>query len=346
MEARMRNQDVERAAPQGDVDGALEQARGALDELRTLRDSVQQRIGDNVRATEGMTPQERARMELMRELSRLQDDEVGLRSETRALHQEWRKQAEAQAIDPRVAKNLAQKAAALRKELDAINDARLGRDGRRALEDAREQLQQLEAEAGGDPARALQSYEAAQQPPARSSAPAAAPASSPASAARSTRPARRPQRLLEQLGEADPRPRRRPRRRREGPVRRRAAAPGNLRAQAQQLLDGPSASELPEPGKQALRGALEGMSGSAKRPRPAPRRHRGRPAERRDLRDPEGARQPAPELAPAGRRLARGASTETERDRSLRDELMDAMKEGAPDGYDQQVERYYEELLR
>lgn len=42
------------------------------------------------------------------------------------------------------------------------------------------------------------------------------------------------------------------------------------------------------------------------------------------------------------------ASTETEAEghRSLRDELMDAMKEGAPDGFDQEVERYYEELLR
>ena len=37
---------------------------------------------------------------------------------------------------------------------------------------------------------------------------------------------------------------------------------------------------------------------------------------------------------------------ETERERSLRDELMDAMKEGAPSGFDREVERYYEELLR
>jgi DNA repair exonuclease SbcCD ATPase subunit len=66
MEAKMRQQDVSEQLRQGDVDGALQQARGALDELRTLRDSVQQRIGDNARAAEGMTPQERARMELMR----------------------------------------------------------------------------------------------------------------------------------------------------------------------------------------------------------------------------------------------------------------------------------------
>ena len=40
------------------------------------------------------------------------------------------------------------------------------------------------------------------------------------------------------------------------------------------------------------------------------------------------------------------ASTETERDRSLRDELMEAMKERAPEGFGESVERYYEELLR
>lgn len=40
------------------------------------------------------------------------------------------------------------------------------------------------------------------------------------------------------------------------------------------------------------------------------------------------------------------ASTEAERDRSLRDALMDAMKESTPEGYDAPVKRYYEELLR
>ena len=40
------------------------------------------------------------------------------------------------------------------------------------------------------------------------------------------------------------------------------------------------------------------------------------------------------------------ASTEAERDRSYRDELMEAMREEAPDGFDEAVERYYEELLK
>ena len=346
MEAKMRQQDVSEQLRQGDVDGALQQARGALDELRTLRDSVQQRIGDNVRASEGMTPQERARMELMRGLSRLQDDEVGLRSETRALHQEWRKQAEAQALDPRVAKNLAQKAAALRKDLDAINDARLGRDGRRALEDAREQLQQLEAEAGGDPSRALQSYEAAQQA-ARALQRASSGAGEQSGERRAIDQAgKEAQRLLEQLEKLIPAPDAGLGDGEKAQFDAAAQRQGNLRAQAQQLLEGPSASELPEPGKQALRSALEDMSGSAK----ALGQRRGANAgdQQSDAisaiqKALDSLRQNSP---PQGGASHEETSTETERDRSLRDELMDAMKEGAPDGYDQQVERYYEELLR
>jgi hypothetical protein len=50
---------------------------------------------------------------------------------------------------------------------------------------------------------------------------------------------------------------------------------------------------------------------------------------------------PPPSAASSG-----DASTEAERDRSLRDALMDAMREGAPEGYGEPVKRYYEELLR
>ena len=346
MEAKMRQQDVSEQLRQGDVDGALQQARGALDELRTLRDSVQQRIGDNARAAEGMTPQERARMEMMRGLSRLQDDEVGLRSETRGLHQQWRKQAEAQHLDPKVAKNLAQKAAALRKDLEGINDARLGRDGRRALEDAREQLQQLEAEAGGDPARALQSYEAAQQA-ARALQRASSGAGAQSGERRSLDQAGKDaHKLLEQLEKLIPAPDAGLGDGEKAQFDAAAQRQGNLRAQAQQLLDSPAASELPEPGQQALRAALEDMSGSAR----ALGQRRGSEAgdEQSDAisaiqRALDSLRQNSP---PQGGASHEETSTETERDRSLRDELMDAMKEGAPDGYDRQVERYYEELLR
>ena len=40
------------------------------------------------------------------------------------------------------------------------------------------------------------------------------------------------------------------------------------------------------------------------------------------------------------------SSTEAERDRSLRDQVVEAMREGDRDGFDEDTKRYYEELLR
>jgi hypothetical protein len=346
MEAKMRNQDIGEQLRRGDVDGALDQARNSLDELRSLRDSVQQRRADNPRQAGTMTTQERARLELMRELSRIQDDEVGLRSETRGVHQEWRQQAQALPLPRELAKSTLQKASALRRELDAINDARLGREGRRALDEAREQLQQLEGEAASDPARALQSVEAAQR--ATQALNRASAGTGAGSGERRTldRVGAQAKRLLNQLGGSLPAPDAglAPSQLAQFQTARQRQA--GLRERAQQILDGANASELSEAGKQALRAAMEGMKSSGG----ALEQHRGGPAidaqsEAIDAlqRALDSLRDTSPSAGPAART---GASTETERDRSLRDELMDAMKEGAPDGFDREVERYYEELLR
>lgn len=346
LEARMRNQDVGEQLRRGDLDGALDQARGALDELRNLRDSVQQRLASGTPQDNQISPKDRARMEMMRELSRLQDDEVGLRSDTRALHQQWRKQAEQQQLDPAIARRTAQRAAALRKELDAINDARLGRDARRALEDAREQLQQLEGEAAADPSRALPSFEAAQR--AAQALQRAAAGSGDSSAERRSleRAASQARRLQDQLGGELPAPEAGLDPAQLAQFQAAQQRQAGLRERAQQLLDGASAEALAEPGKQALRAALEGMQGSAS----ALGERRGGPAS-----DAQGEVIGALQRAidslrdnspPSGATSHQPSSTETERDRSLRDELMDAMKEGAPAGFDQEVERYYEELLR
>lgn len=346
MEARLRNQDIGEQLRKGDVDGALDQARSGLDELRSLRDSVQQRREDNPRQAGMMTPEERARMELMRELSRIQDDEVGLRSETRAMHQRWREQAQAKNLPPDLARKAAQRAAALRKDLDAINDARLGRDGRRALDEAREQLQQLEGEASADPARALQSFEAAQraaQALRRASAGAAD-----ASAERRTldRVGAQAQRLLDQLGGSLPAPDAGLDPTQQAQFEAAQQRQATLRGRAQQLLEGPAANELSEAGKQALRAAMDGMQSSSG----ALDQRRGGPAIEAQSEAISGLQRALDSLRDtspsAGPTAHTEASTETERDRSLRDELMDAMKEGAPDGFDREVERYYEELLR
>ncbi len=87
---------------------------------------------------------------------------------------------------------------------------------------------------------------------------------------------------------------------------------------------------------------MEGMKSSGR----ALERHRGGPAIDAQSeaigalqRALDSLRDTSPSSGPAARTEA---STETERDRSLRDELMDAMKESAPDGFDREVERYYE----
>jgi len=346
LEARMRNQDVGEQLRRGDVDGALDQARDALDELRNLRDDVQQRLADARPDDVPISPQERARMETMRELSRLQDDQIGLRSDTRALHQQWRKEAERQQLDPATAKKVAQKAAALRKDLDAINDARLGRDARRALEDAREQLQQLEGEAASDPARALQSFEAAQRAAAALQRAAAGAGDNSAERRSLERASSQAQRVQDQLGGELPAPEAGLGPEQLAQFQASQQRQAGLRARAQQMMEGASGEALTEPGKQALRAALEGMQGSDG----ALGQRRGGPAidAQSDVigalqRALDSMRESSPPSAAASHQPS---STETERDRSLRDELMDAMKEGAPAGFDQEVERYYEELLR
>ena len=103
MAEQMRQQDVGEQLRQGNVDGALEQARGALQEIRKLRDGVQKKMADDAPT---LSPEERARIELMRELSRMQDEETGMRSESRALHEQWRAQAKDRALDEATAKVL------------------------------------------------------------------------------------------------------------------------------------------------------------------------------------------------------------------------------------------------
>jgi len=346
MEAKLRNQDIGEQLRKGDVGGALDQARSALDDLKNLRDDVQQRMADNPRQAAAMSPQERARMEMMRELSRIQDEEVGLRSDTRGLHQKWREQAQTSALAKDEAKKLAQKAAALRKELDSVNDARLGREARRALDDAREQLQQLEGEAAAAPARALQSFEAAQKAAQALEQAAAGAGAGSGERKALERASAAAGRLRDQLGAALPAPDAGLGPEQQALFEAAQQRQAGLRGRAQQLLEGPNAAELPETGRQALRSAMGGMQGSGD----ALGEHRGGPAIGAQGQAIEALQRALDSLRdsspPAGAASHEETSTETERDRSLRDELMDAMKEGAPQGFDREVERYYEELLR
>jgi hypothetical protein len=120
-----------------------------------------------------------------------------------------------------------------------------------------------------------------------------------------------------------------------------------LRKRVDDLMGDDLSAPLPAPGRKALKGAGKSMQGSAselgdERPRDAVQEQSS--AWDRLQKAIDSLRRASP--PPPSSSSSGDASTEAERDRSLRDALMDAMREGAPDGYDEPVKRYYEELLR
>ena len=338
IQAQIDHQDLSERLRRGDIDGAIEEARGALDQLRQLRQTVLDRQADPAHSR--LTPEERAKMSLLRELSRIQDAERGLHGESRDVHQLWRTAARAAAPPP--------DAAAQRRRIDgisrgveAINDARLGREGRRALEDAQESLRR--AGAATDP---LDAYEAAEAA-ARSLRAALASAEPGAPEAKALRPlADRAERLASDLRGALPRPAEAfddPARARLDELARRQGA---LRERSAALLTSEEAKHLPEAGEAALRGAIASMEGSrggldARESAEALDRQADALQAIQRAIDSLRAATPPPRGGASG-----PSSMESERDRSLRDDLLDAMRERAPDGFAEPVKRYYEELLR
>src|SRR5690606_34132781 len=102
MEARMQSRQLLEQLRRGDIDGALQQAREGLDAIRQLRERVQ-RTGEQ-QQTPALSEEDRKRMKMLRELSRLQDEQTGLRSETRRLRERWRdavggREADEQAVE-------------------------------------------------------------------------------------------------------------------------------------------------------------------------------------------------------------------------------------------------------
>lgn len=329
----------------GEVDQALEQARGELGELQGLRDQVQERLGASEAGPE-LSPEERARMKLLRELSRLQDEQSNLRSQTRKLHERWR-----DAVDERIAEDgereaTAAEAEALRQALEEVNDARLGREARRGLDDAKEAIERLEQLGRAEQASALELAEAAEQA-ARALQRASEGAEAGELEGKQVRRARdRAARLGERLERGLPAPDEVLAPDELAELQRLGERQGGLRKQSRELLDDPVADQLPAPGRKAMRQADRGME------RGAERLSRRRPGQAVDpeseawqgLQDAiDSLRRGSPPPPPPS---SGDASTETERDRSLRDALMEAMREDAPAGYDEPVQRYYEELLR
>lgn len=347
MEARMQSQALLEQLRRGDVDGALEQAREGLEAIRNMREQVQKNAAEP--DAPQLSEEERQRMKMLRELSRLQDEQTGLRSETRRLREKWRESVGQQQADERATKRAKQQAEELREELEDINDARLSREGRKAWEDAREALEKLEA-AKQDKAgqsRQLELFEAARDAAEALERAKAGSKASEAEGESIRKLAKQAERLRRELREPlpdpddvlDPDSARR--------LRELGERQQTLRERSDRLLEDPAAEILPDEGREGMRGADQGMrqahdalDGAALDGalRGEERAWQGLQRAIDSLRE---SSPPPPPQSSAG-----DASTEAERDRSLRDQVVEAMREGDREGFDEDTKRYYEELLR
>src|SRR5690606_18138362 len=101
----------------GEIDEALEHARGQPGDVQSLRDQVQQRMGQP-ESQAGLTEEERRRMQLLRELSRLQDEQGNLQGRTKDLHQSWRSAVGDEQADEAARKKATAQADALQQALE------------------------------------------------------------------------------------------------------------------------------------------------------------------------------------------------------------------------------------
>lgn len=329
----------------GDVDQALQRAQQQLGEIQGVRDQVQQRLGESGPGPE-LSEEEKQRMKLLRELSRMQDDEGSLRSRSKNLHERWREAVSEQGSEQTDREAASERAEQMKEALEEVNDARLGREGRRGLMDALDALERLSELSDNDEASALDLAEAAEDLE-QALQQAVAGSESSESEGKAVRQAqKRAASLRERLMKPLPSPGEVLPADDQQELAELEAQQRGLDKRARELLDDPLSDMLPNEGRQAMRKARRRMDGSADRlgaQRPGeavPGQQRAWDALQEAI---DSLRQgsPPPPSASSG-----DASTEAERDRSLRDELMDAMREQPPEGFAEPVERYYEELLR
>jgi len=346
MEARMRNQDLLQRLQRGEIDQALKQARESLDETRSLRDAIQKKTSEEQEAPR-LSPEAMARMKLLRELSRIQDEQSSLRAIVGPLDTIWRNIAD----DPPVAhaKRIAKKAKVLRKDLDKVHDARLSRDARDALEDLRDDLESLEsladtASSSEGKTNALQAFEIGDD--ALQSLRRARQGATDHAEKDALRALDAPLRaIVRQLKTGLPQP---------SEVfdathyaefakfnTQQSALEGRLAA----LHTSDDADPLPAPGHAALDHAERAMQAASNDLRSADVRsvqaHQQRAWQQlqKAIDSLRSGQSPPPRMASSD-----DISTAAEQDRSLREQVVDAMREGK--NIDPVTERYYEELLR
>jgi hypothetical protein len=350
MEARMRSEELLEQLRNGNVDGALQKAREQLDAIRSLRDRMQQ-TGEQPDAP-ALSEEDRQRMKMLRELSLLQDEQTGLRSETRRLEQQWRDAVDGQRPDASTRAQTREQAKQLREQLGKIDDSNLSREARTAWEDAREALEQLEAasedgQAGESGAPQLELFDAAQKAAAalERAQRGSKPGEAEATALREL--SKRADRLRDGLRESLPDPDEVLDSEQTQRMSELAQRQRSLRERADRLLDDPAAQILPEPGRMAMDRADRNMgeAGDALEDAALDGAIGGEQQAWDALQQAiDSLRQSSPPPPPAGG--GGESSTEAERDRSLRDQVVEAMREGDRDGFDEDTKRYYEELLR
>lgn len=334
--------DMNARLQQGDVEGALQQAREGQSQMRGIQDAVQERLA--VPGEGAMSQEEKQRIEMLRALSRLQDEVGSLRDTTKSAHESWRSGV---ADDPADGVEATSKAARdLGRRLDSINDARLGREARERLEDAREAVARLESLAKEPEPSALEAAELADEASVALEDALAGTPSGETEHREVTRAGRQAKRLRNRL--------RRPLRAFdqvvdgetvEGVDRTRVRQEG-VRDRARALLDEEIAEILPPAGRAALRRAgsrLDDGSGALRERQTGDALREQGDAWKQIQRAIDSLRRSSASPPPSA---SGETSTEAEQDKSLRDELMETMRQGTPDGFGDQVKRYYEELLR
>ncbi len=330
----------------GTPESRLERARRQLEELSGMHEAVQDRLGKGDGPTSALSEADRARMALLRELSRIEDrTEAG----AAALREVRRRYRNAAAMPPLARKDrnaLERLARATVRSLDRIDDTQLGRRGRAALAQAKELADRLAGLAGDPQANVAEAFDAtrALRDALEKARLGSADGSEPAKRLDAAR--RRAARVAGQLGEQMP------------PIEsvldetQRAELPETAKtldgaaAKIRELLGSRDTDPLPEAGRTALETAmrhLEAAGSASRRARPDEGIDRaGRAA--RAVREAIDSLRRRGRPPPAG---ARGeASTAAERDRSLRDLVIEALRGHDRESLDDAVERYYEELLR
>jgi hypothetical protein len=357
LEARMRHLALEKRLREGDVDGALQEAKETLEKMRQLQGEVQDRLSQEGEESP-LSPEERQRAELLRELTRLLEDQKRAIEEGGAVHAKWEpiaKAAKIEGTDP-----VGTKADEWLESLKKVNDATFGREARDALADAKDALQRLGAgnaadkggandgEAAAPAEDALTRYRLAAQAAAQLRASQNGIDDKDRGKALIERTTSQLDRMVEELESQLPDPRKTL----DGPdqeaLNEVTKRQGGLSERSSFIGKQPYAGIFPPHGRQALEDAQKAMKESQRELGEgsleiAKFRQSHAVAKVKEAIDSLRDNPPPPPPPPSS---SSDASTQAEQDRSLRQKIMDVMREGKANEKGQDVTRFYEEILR